>query len=135
LTGPHANDPHALASYATALLATGGYADAKAALERLPRTGATRLLYARALEGLGDDVATLAAYEEACTGAIGDEARARRAQFLDKLGRKDDALAIWQRIDKDARRSDGHYRRDNREWIAAARDRLERQNPNQYFAF
>jgi hypothetical protein len=129
LSGVHADDPAALKLLAAVQLDSGAFADAKETLERLfrtprERTPAARLLFARALEGTGDDTATLAAYEDARAGAIGDEARARHALFLDKLGRTEDARAIWERIAKEASRADGRYRRDNREWIRIAKDRL-----------
>ena len=84
-----------------------------------------RLLLARIIETEGDDAATLAAYEAATPGAIGDEVRCRYAGALEKAGRRDEALAIYTRIVKDSARSDGRYRRDNREWIQTAKTKLD----------
>ena len=130
LHGVHADDPEALKNLAASQIETGACADAKATLERLfrasrERTPAARLLFARAIEGADDGAAALAAYEDARAGAIGDEVRSRQALLLDKLGRHDDAMAIWLRVVKDGERADGRYRRDNREWIKIAKDKLE----------
>jgi hypothetical protein len=130
LTGVHADDPEAHKGLATAQLESGAFADAKATLDHLfsvsrDRTPATRLLYARAVEGLGDPDATLAAYEEARAGAVGDEVRARHALALEKLGKASAAREIWTRIVKESQRADGRYLRDNREWIRTAKQRLD----------
>jgi hypothetical protein len=130
LVGVHADDPEALKGLATAQLESGAFADAKASLERLfrtsrERTPAARLLFARAVEGTGEIDAALAAYDDARPGALGDEARARHALVLEKAGRAGDARDIWARIAKESDRADGRYRRDNREWIRLAKERLE----------
>jgi len=130
-TGVHKDDPEVLKKRAGVQFEMGKPADAKATLEHLfalnPRekTAAMRLLFARIIETEGDHAATLAAYEAALPGAIGDEARCRHAGALERAGRVDDARAIYARIDKEARQSDSRYRRDNREWIATARAKLE----------
>jgi hypothetical protein len=131
VTGVHKDDPEVLKKRAGVQFEMGKPADAKATLEHLfalnPRekSAAMRLLYARIIETEGDPAATLAAYEAAMPGAIGDEARCRHACALHTAGRVDDARAIFTRIDKEARQSDSRYRRENREWIATARAKLE----------
>ncbi len=130
-TGVHADDPEVLRGRATAQLAMGAHVDAKATLEHLfevkprERSPAIRLLFARVVEAGGDGAATLAAYETALTGAIGDVARCRYAGALEREGRRDDALAIYTRIVKESARAGSGYRRDNREWIRIAKQRLE----------
>lgn len=130
-TGVHKDDPEILKKRASVQFEMGKPADAKATLEHLfeinprERTAAMRLLLARIIETEGDDAATLAAYEAATPGAIGDEVRCRYAAALEKAGRRDEALAIYTRIVKDSARSDGRYRRDNREWIQTAKTKLD----------
>jgi hypothetical protein len=130
-TGVHADDPEVLRGRATAQFEMGAHVEAKATLEHLfevkprERSPAIRLLFARVVEAGGDDAATLAAYENALTGAIGDECRCRYAGALERAGRRDDALAIYNRIVKESARAGSSYRRDNREWIRLAKQRLE----------
>jgi hypothetical protein len=131
-TGAHKDDPEVLKRRAGVQFEMGKPADAKATLEHLfelqprERTPAMRLLFARIVETEGDDAATLAAYEAASRGAIGDEQRCRYAGALESVaGRRDDAFAIYTRIVKEAGHADGRYRRDNREWIQTARAKLD----------
>ena len=130
-TGVHADDPEVLKKRAGVQFEMGKPADAKTTLEHLfaikPRekTAAMRLLFARIIDTEGDDTATIAAYEAALPGALGDEVRCRYAGVLERAGRSDDARAIYSRIDKEARQSDSRYRRENREWIAIAREKLD----------
>ena len=130
-TGVHKDDPEILKKRASVQFEMGKPGDAKATLEHLfeinprERTAAMRLLLARIIETEGDDAATLAAYEAATPGAIGDEVRCRYAGALEKAGRRDEALAIYTRIVKDSARSDGRYRRDNREWIQTAKAKVD----------
>ena len=129
-SGVHGDDPEVLRGRATVQLEKGDAAAAKATLDRLfatmrTRPPALRLLYARVIEAHGNSEETLAAYKDAITGSIGDEARCRHAGALEKAGKTDDAMAIYQRIVRDADRSTGAYRRDNREWIRIAKQKLE----------
>ncbi len=129
LSGVHADDPEALKGLASSQLEIGAFADAKATLVRMfratrERTPVARLLFARAVEGADDAEAALAAYEDARAGAVGDEMRSRHALLLDKIGRIDEARAIWTRVVKESERADGRYRRDNREWISIAKQKL-----------
>ena len=130
-TGAHKNDPEVLKRRAAVQFEMGKPADAKATLEHLfdaqprERGPAMRLLFARVVEAEGDAGATLAAYEAAAPGAIGDELRYRRAAALERTGRAEDARALYTRIVKESARADGRYRRANREWIQAAKARLD----------
>lgn len=127
----HKDDAEVLKQRATVLLAMDRAAEAKATLDHLfdvhprERTSALRLLFARVIEALGDDEATLEAYEAARPGAIGDEARCRHAGALERAGRRDESLALYQRIVKESAHADGRYRRENREWIQIARAKVD----------
>ena len=130
-TGVHKDDPEVLKKRASVQFEMGKPADAKATLEHLfelnrrERTVAMRLLFARIVETEGDTEATLAAYEAATPGALGDEVRCRYAGALEAAGRRDEALAIYTRIVKESSHADSRYRRDNREWIQIAKTRSE----------
>ena len=130
-TGAHKDDPEVLKQRATVQFEMGKPADAKATLAHLfelqprERTPAMRLLFARIVETEGDDTATLAAYEAATPGALGDEVRCRYAGALERAGRRDDAFAIFTRIVKESAHADGRYRRDNRAWIQTAKGKLD----------
>jgi len=108
----------------------GKHVDARATLERLftlnprDRTPALRLLFARIVEAHGDDAESIAAYEKALPGAIGDEVRCRHAGILERVGKSDEAKAIYERIVKESSRADGRYRRENREWIDLAKSKF-----------
>jgi len=131
VTGVHRDDPEVLKRRASVQFEMGKVADAKATLAHLfelnarERTPAMRLLYARIIETEGDHAATLAAYEAAAPGAIGDEMRCRHALALEAAGKRDEAQALFARIVKDAGRSDGRYRRDNAEWIQLAKTKVD----------
>jgi hypothetical protein len=130
-SGTHKDDPEVLKQRAIALFEMGRAPEAKATLDHLfdvqprERTPATRLLFARVVEALGDDGDAIEAYEAARPGAIGDEVRCRYAGVLERVGRTDEAMAIYTRIDKEAGHADGRYRRENKEWIQIARAKLE----------
>jgi hypothetical protein len=134
-TGAHKDDPEVLKQRASLELEMGRHADAKRTIERLfevkprERGPGLRLLFALIVEAHGDDDATVAAYEAAIPGAIGDEARCRHASALERAGRRDDAIAIYERIGKESSHADGRYRRDNREWIQIAKAKLAEVSP------
>lgn len=129
-SGTHENDPEVLKQRAICLFEMGNASRAMETLDHLfevdprSRTATTRLLYARVTEAMGDSDATLAAYEDARRGAIGDEARCRQAGALEAAGRTEEARAIYARIVKEAGHADGRYRRENREWIAIAKAKI-----------
>ncbi len=130
-TGAHKDDPEVLKRRAGVQFEMGKPADAKVTLEHLFETQprekgpAMRLLFARIVEAEGDTEATLAAYEAATRGALGDEVRCRHAGVLERAGRRDDALAIYTRIVKESAHADSRYRRDNREWIQISKAKLD----------
>ena len=79
------------------------------------------LLYARALEAMGDTAAALHEYEALASGFPGEEGRARYAQLLLRDGQKDKAQAVFRDIVKRSDLAPGYYRRDQREWIDLAK--------------
>ncbi|HEY4056183.1 MAG TPA: tetratricopeptide repeat protein [Kofleriaceae bacterium] len=130
ISGAHKDDPEVLKQRSIAFFEMGNLAAAKATLEHLfdaqPRekSPAMRLLYARTVEALDDLDGALDAYDAARPGALGDETRCRHAGTLEKAGRADEALAIYNRIVKEASQSDRRYRQENREWIQIAKAKV-----------
>jgi hypothetical protein len=130
-TGAHKDDPEVLKRRASVQFEMGKPVEAKLTLEHLfdlnprERTPAMRLLFARIVETEGGAEATLAAYEAATPGALGDEVRCRYAGALEGAGRRDQALAIYTRIVKESAHSDSRYRRENREWIQISKAKLD----------
>jgi len=129
-TGVFKDDPAVLQGLAAACVEAGAHREARDVLVELFETNprsqnvVNRLLHARALEGDGATDAALAEYQVLASRGVGDEARCRYAQLLERVGRRDDARAIFGAIVKDARRSSRHYRRDQRPWIRAAEERF-----------
>jgi hypothetical protein len=62
-----------------------------------------------------------AEYAMLVTHAPGEEVRCRYAQLLQRLGRNDEAKALFDEMLTRSRRAPGHYRRQEREWIDIAR--------------
>ncbi|AHF90804.1 hypothetical protein OPIT5_11900 [Opitutaceae bacterium TAV5] len=124
------DDPLLTWELARAHFAAGHYRETLAALAPLAAQGwrhdipGRLLLAARAHEALGDHAAADAVYAEALKVASGQEARCRYALLLERLGRTDEARALFAETVEHARRADGRYRRMNAEWIKTARARL-----------
>jgi hypothetical protein len=127
VTGIHADDPGMLLGMARAAYGTGDYESALQTVRRLGETNPrfqpveAQLLYAIVLEALGRDEAAAQEYAALVAHAPGEEARCRYAQLLQRQGKRDEAKALFDEILTRSRRSPGHYRRREREWIDIAR--------------
>jgi hypothetical protein len=88
------------------------------------QSGDAHLLYARALEGQGQDKAALSEYEEVARYFAGEEAKCRLAMFLQKLGRIEDARKVYQAVAKSGERAGKFQRQMQREWYALAKRNL-----------
>lgn len=84
------------------------------------------LLLALCHEGLGNTAAADEKYRAAQGGYAGEEARARYGLFLQKLGRTQEARALFLRIIESADSAPWSYRREQRTWIGIARENLKR---------
>ena len=84
------------------------------------------LIYARATEACGDEEKALEEYEAVTAYYAGAEARLRYGLFLEKLGRKEKALEQLEEIIATAELAPRHFRKAQREWIAEARNGIER---------
>ncbi len=130
LKGLYRTDPDLMLGLARAQYGLGKARDTRATLDALIaanpgfRSTDGHLLYARAVEDLGDPEAALHEYEAVVQGYPGEEARARYGLLLKRQGDTARARAVFQEI---LTRSDAlprYYQRDQREWIALARSEL-----------
>ncbi|MBV9621783.1 MAG: tetratricopeptide repeat protein [Gammaproteobacteria bacterium] len=126
LTGLYAHDPNLMLGLAQAQFGQGDAAAARATLDELIRlnpdfrspTG--HLLYARALEAEGNVEKALQEYRVVAGSFPGAEAAVRYAQLLERQGQREEARRVARELLQQARIAPGHYRRAQREWLAAA---------------
>ncbi len=130
VTGIHADDPALLYLLARARFGAMDFVGTQKTLDDLRvanpnwQSGDAHLLYARALEGQGQDLAALAEYEAVAKYFAGEEAKCRLAMFLQKMGRADDARAVYQAVAKSGERANKFQRQMQREWYALAKRNL-----------
>lgn len=126
LEGIYADDPVVLLTSAELELARRNPAAAEALLERVDlRTSAatrtrTLTLLAQAQEAQGKMEDADASYREAMTAATTEEPRARYAALLLEQGRRDEAAALLEAMEKTERRATPLYKRQEREWFQMA---------------
>ncbi len=127
LTGVYATDPHFMLGMATAQAELGRFAECRTTLENLIaanpsfRSPDGHLLYARALEQLGETNKALEEYSALETGYPGEEARSRYVVLLLSAGRADEAKRVYQSmLDRD-RTAPAYYRKKERTWLEQAR--------------
>lgn len=129
-TGIHADDPALLFMLARARFGAFDFVGTQKTLDDLRaanpnwQSGDAHLLYARALEGQGQDQAALAEYEAVAKYFAGEEARCRLAMFLQKLGRAEEARKVYEAIAKSGERASKFQRQMQREWYALAKRNL-----------
>jgi hypothetical protein len=120
--GIHAEDPVLRLGRAQALVDLGRYAEGLDLLQQLDpkneriRTPAAVLAIARALEGLGRIGEADAAYGQAAERMPGLEAVGRRAAFLARHGRGDEAREMITDMDRRIAAASPQFRRDGRQW-------------------
>lgn len=130
LTGLHADDPNILLGLGQAQMLRGDAAAVRKTLERLIETNPEfrsadgHLLYARALEGVGEDLAAEHEYQVLVAGYPGEEARTRYGLLLEKLGRNAEAQKLFLESVARAQVAPRYYQQENREWIETAQSRL-----------
>jgi hypothetical protein len=130
LTGLFADDPKLLLGYAQARFAAGDPAGARHTLDDLIaknpefRSPDGHLLYARALEGEGNDDKALSEYATLYEYYPGAEAGVRYAKLLKRLGQGALARQTLQALLERARLAPGHYRKAQREWLDEAASEL-----------
>jgi hypothetical protein len=80
--------------------------------------------YARSLDLVGRTEDALRQYEVVVPRYPGEEARCRYAVFLQKIGRRERAQALFREIVDSVRHSPGYYRSRQREWYRIAKEQL-----------
>jgi hypothetical protein len=126
LCGAYANDATVLYGLAQATVEAADWAKAVAILQRLKkeapkmRPAEVRLLEARAHEGRGEYDAALARYRELLPEFVGLEARYRYARLLQKLGKNEAAIELFNQVVRQAQRHGSTIEEEER-WAEAAR--------------
>jgi hypothetical protein len=130
LSGLHATDPDIMLDLARCQFFRGDYAACRRTLEALIaanpefRSPHGHMLYARALQNLGELDAALAEYVVLAEQFPGEEGRVRHALLLQQLGRRPEAVRIFRESLERARLSPAHYWQANSEWIELSRAEL-----------
>lgn len=128
--GPYADDPALLFGLGRARLAADDPRGAQQALDHLRDTnpewqsGAAHMIYARALEGQGKLDEALYELEALVNYFAGEEARVRLALLYRRLGRTEEARALFQNAVENVRRGTTFYKRQQREWLQVAQANL-----------
>lgn len=120
--GIHADDPALLLGWATALIELGRAAEALPLLERLgqdegrARTPGAALAMGRAYEALGRPTDAEAAYQWAADRLPGLEGLGRYAAFLARTGRRDEAKAMVEDMDRRIAKTHRQFQKEGRAW-------------------
>lgn len=128
--GMHADDPGLLYSLARAHYGAEDYVAAQSTLDHLReknpnwQSGEAHLLYARALEGQNKEQEALADYAAVAQYFAGEEAKVRYGLYLQKLGRIDEARAVFEAVVKAGERAGKFQRQMQREWYNVAKRNL-----------
>ena len=127
LSGVHAHDAGILLKLADALFRAGEYAECRRTLDTLMehnpdfRSPDGHLLYARALQELGESDAALEEFVVLADSYPGEEARVRYAELLLARGDIERARAIAAESLLRARRAPAYYRKKEKKWLERAR--------------
>jgi hypothetical protein len=125
--GIHASEPGILLGLARARFVAGDAGGALAAIQSLRAANPehhkpdTDLLFARALEATGRTEEALAAYAALADAYPGEEARARYAALLAKLGQVQESRQEYAEIIRRVDLQGPHYKKMQRPWYDAAR--------------
>jgi hypothetical protein len=129
LAGAYANDAAILYGLARAAVEAADWPKAVATLERLKKTAPKvrpiemRLLEARIDEGRGAYDSALARYRELLSEFVGLEARYRYARLLQRLGKNEAAMELFNQVVKQAKRHGSAIEEEER-WAEAAREAI-----------
>ena len=127
LKGVHADDPVLLLGLARASFGLGEFQETIRALDLLKeknpsaRSAEGHLLYARALEQLGQVDAAMHEYEVLRSYFSGPEPTCRLALILKSRGETQRALELFQKIVKESNIAGKHYNNLHKEWVTIAR--------------
>lgn len=116
--------------FARALVETANFAEAETILDRFQKEHPNKtdaeghLLYARALAGQNKQQAAVDEFDAVIRYFPGPEALCRYAQYLQSIGRRDEAIGHYKTIVKTIETSPPHVRRINKRWYQAAKAQL-----------
>lgn len=131
MQGQFKDDSALLLGLARAQFLSGDGAGAQASLDALQAADAkfssadAHLLYARALELQGKDEEALAEYRKLVRYYPGEEARARMGLLLQRLGRPDEARALFEEVLRLLTGAPSRYVRAQKQWGDVARQNLK----------
>lgn len=132
LKGLYEHDPDLLLGLAQAQFGNGEFEKVRATLDTLKehnpdfRSQDGHLIYARSAEECGDLENAEEEYKAVAAYYSGDEARVRYARLLEKIGKPEDAMAVYKDIVAAAELAPRHFRKAQKAWIAEARDGIAR---------
>jgi hypothetical protein len=124
-------DPVLLKGLGRAKLLSGDGAAAEALFVQLKQVdpaavdAGVELDYARALEAQGKNDEAVRQYEMIAARYPGEEARARFALLLEKMGQDDRAQALFREIIASVKGAPSHYRSRQSEWLRIAKQHLK----------
>jgi len=130
LRGLYEHDPNLMLGLARAQFAAGEPGAARATLDALRaanpgfKSPDGHLLYARALEGEGNNARALEEFSELSKYYAGAEAALRYAQLQARSGDKAGARSTLENLLEHARLAPRHYQRAQEEWLSSARREL-----------
>jgi len=130
LKGIHEDDPDFMFGLARAEFGLQNYAETKSVLDQFIEKNPNyknvhaHLLYARAVEEVGDTEAALKEYEVLDGYYPGPEASYRYASLLKQQGENSKAREVLENILNTAKISGRHYNTIHKEWIAKAKSEL-----------
>lgn len=130
MTGIYTHEPLLMLGLAKALFAKDKITEARQTLDELIannpefKSPEGHLLYARALEGEGNVDKALSEYGALSKYYSGAEARYRHALLLKRLGKGEKANDLLKTLLDDAELAGAHFRREQREWLDAAKKEL-----------
>jgi hypothetical protein len=132
LAGVYKDDPGLRLELAVIHLQAGQPNEAKGLLEGLVATAPQHeprvrdQLLARVAEELGDTKRAIALYEQLkAAGPISEESRVRFARLLEARGDHHQAREIYRDVVRRLSRASNYYRREQKQWLLAARERLK----------
>lgn len=131
LKGIYKDDPQLMLELANANYLDERYSNAKDIFIRLRdahpnyRHAEGHLMFARALENMGEDSNALTEYKELANYYPGEEANCRYALLLKKMGRRQEAVEIFNKILLRSRVSGRKITSSERRWITTAQENIE----------
>jgi len=130
LTGAHEDDPALTMGLARALFGLEEYEAVRATLDRLReawpdfQSPEGHMLYARAIEAMGEVDRALVEYEALAGYFRGEEARCRYGMLLLRMGRTEEAEAQFRMIVQSVDSGSQLYRKDQKTWYDMAKQQL-----------